>query len=76
MLKNLWQVVLRKETAKANPQAESKAVPIRLEKRQSREGYFRRNIFGRLSLKDRIAVGVGIGAAATIIAIASLLLTE
>jgi len=75
-LKNMWQVVLKKEKARANPQAESKAVPIRLEKRQSREGYFRRNMFGRLSLKDRIAIGVGIGAAATIIAIATLLLTE
>ena len=73
MLKNLWQVVLKKETAKASPQAESKAIPTKLETRQV---YSKFNIFGQLSLKDRIAVGVGIGAAATIITIATLLLTE
>jgi len=72
-LKNMWQVVLKKETAKANPQAESKAAPPKLETRQV---YSKFNIFGQLSLKDRIAVGVAIGAAATIITIATLLLTE
>jgi len=72
-LKNMWQVVLKKETARASPQAESKAAPPKLETRQV---YSKFNIFGQLSLKDRIAVGVGIGAAATIIVIATLLLTE
>jgi len=72
-LKNMWQVVLKKETARASPQAESKAAPPKLETRQV---YSKFNIFGQLSLKDRIAVGVGIGAAATIITIATLLLTE
>jgi len=72
-LKNMWQVVLKKETARASPQAESKAAPPKLETRQV---YSKFNIFGQLSLKDRIAVGVGIAAAATIIVIATLLLTE
>lgn len=72
-LKNMWQVVLKKETARASPQAESKAAPPKLETRQV---YSKFNIFGQLSLKDRIAVGVGIAAAATIITIATLLLTE
>ena len=72
-LKNMWQVVLKKETARASPRAESKAAPPKLETRQV---YSKFNIFGQLSLKDRIAVGVAIGAAATIITIATLLLTE
>ncbi len=72
-LKNMWQVVLKKETARASPQAESKAAPPKLETRQV---YSKFNIFGRLSLKDRIVVGVGIGAAAAIITIATLLLME
>jgi len=72
-LKNLWQVVLKKETARASPQAESKAVPPKLETRQV---YSKFNIFGRLSVIDRIAVAIAIGTAATIIAIATLLLTE
>ena len=72
-LKNLWQVVLKKETARASPQAESKAAPPKLETRQV---YSKFNIFGQLSLKDRIAVGVGIGAAVAIITIGTLLLTE
>jgi len=72
-LKNMWRVVLKKETASDSPQAESKAAPPKLETRQV---YSKFNIFGQLSLKDRITVGVGIGAAATIITIATLLLTE
>ncbi len=72
-LKNMWQVVLKKETARASPQAESKAAPPKLETRQV---YSKFNIFGQLSLKDRIIVGVGIGAAAAIITTATLLLME
>jgi len=88
-LKNLWQVVLKKETAKATPevviplkigkpptategqrQAESKTMALlKSEKHRTKEGYFRRNIFGRLSLIDRIAIGVAISAAVGIITV-------
>jgi len=82
-LKNMWQIVLRKERAKATPevvtpleaesqtQVESEAMPpLKPEKRRIRERYsFRLIFFDHLSLIDKVALGIAIGAAATIIAV-------